>query len=90
MRFRLGQFGDGERAGLLHVLVDLGRARVQRAAEKKREAQHVVDLVGKSERPVAMMASGRTAFTSSGMISGVGLASAITMGRSAIVLIISR
>ena len=38
--------------------------------------------LGKSDRPVAMTASGRTALTSSGMISGTGLARAMTIGRS--------
>ena len=39
---------------------------------------------GKSERPVAMIASGRACRASSGMISGVGFASANTIGRGAI------
>ena len=37
---------------------------------------------GKSERPVAMTASGRAAFATSGMISGSGLASARISGLS--------
>ena len=45
--------------------------------------------LGKSERPVQIMASGRTLRASSGMISGVGLASAITIGLSAICATIS-
>ena len=45
--------------------------------------------LGKSERPVAMSASGRAARASSGMISGVGFASASTIGRLAIALSIS-
>jgi len=36
--------------------------------------------LGKSERPVATIASGRAFFASSGMISGVGLASAKITG----------
>ena len=39
---------------------------------------------GKSERPVAITASGRVAFASSGRISGSGFASARISGRSAI------
>ena len=39
---------------------------------------------GKSERPVAITASGRAAFATSGMISGSGFASARISGRSAI------
>ena len=39
---------------------------------------------GKSERPVAMTASGRAALARSGMISGSGLASARISGLSAI------
>jgi hypothetical protein len=41
----LGQLGDGLHAGQLHLLVDLGGARIQGAAEDEGEAQHVVDLV---------------------------------------------
>ena len=37
---------------------------------------------GKSERPVQIMASGRAATASSGMISGIGFASAMISGRS--------
>jgi hypothetical protein len=45
--------------------------------------------LGKSERPVQIIASGRALRASSGMISGVGLASAITSGLSAIALTMS-
>ena len=44
---------------------------------------------GKSERPVQIIASGRALRASSGMISGFGLASAITSGWSAIDLTMS-
>ena len=40
--------------------------------------------LGKSERPVAMIASGATSRARSGRISGVGLASAKMIGRAAI------
>ncbi len=43
----LGQPGQGERGGALHLVVDGGGADVQGAAENEGEAQHVVDLVGK-------------------------------------------
>src|SRR2546422_6926186 len=39
-----------------------------------------ISWFGKSERPVATIASGRAFFASSGMISGVGLASAKMTG----------
>ena len=45
--------------------------------------------LGKSERPVPMIRSGRTAKASSGMISGHGLAMASTTGSRAIRRIIS-
>ena len=45
---------------------------------------------GKSERPVQIIASGRAPRASSGMISGFGLASAITSGWSPIDLTMSR
>ena len=45
VRFRHGQLGQGVGGGQLHVLVDLGGAHVQRAAEDVGEHQHVVDLV---------------------------------------------
>ncbi len=44
---------------------------------------------GKSDRPVAMIASGRARIASSGMISGVGFASAKMTGRAAIAATIS-
>ena len=44
---------------------------------------------GKSERPVQIIASGHAFRASSGMISGFGLASAITSGWSAIDLTMS-
>ena len=40
------QLGDGLGGGDLHLLVDRGRAHVERAAEDERKAQHIVDLVG--------------------------------------------
>ncbi len=45
--------------------------------------------LGKSERPVAIIASSRTAFTSSGIISGVGFASAKMIGLADIFATIS-
>ena len=41
----LRQFGDRPHGGELHLLVDRGRADVERAAEDEREAEDVVDLV---------------------------------------------
>jgi hypothetical protein len=62
------------------------------SAPRKMKGKHrtLLTWLGKSERPVQIMASGRTARTSSGMISGVGLASASTSGLSAIAATISR
>ena len=40
------QLGQRMGGGDLHLLVDPGRAHVERAAEDEREAEHVVDLVG--------------------------------------------
>src|SRR5688572_18619355 len=42
---RLDEAGDGVRGGHLHLLVDVGRTRVQRTAEDAGERQDVVDLV---------------------------------------------
>ena len=44
--FGAGQGGDGFDGGHFHRLVDSGGIHVQRAAEHKREAQDIVDLVG--------------------------------------------
>ena len=41
----LGERGERARRRHLHLLVDLGRAHVERAAEDEREAEDVVDLV---------------------------------------------
>jgi len=61
------------------------------SAPRKMKGKHrtLLTWFGKSERPVQIIASGRAARASSGMISGVGLASAITSGLSAICLTIS-
>ena len=40
-----GELGDRAHAGELHLLVDRGRAHVERTPEDEREAQDVVDLV---------------------------------------------
>jgi hypothetical protein len=42
----LASCGERARRRHLHLLVHLGRARVERAAEDEREAEDVVDLVG--------------------------------------------
>jgi hypothetical protein len=71
--------------GDLHFLVDRRRAAIECAAEDEREAQDVVDLVRKSDRPVQIIASGGLArFVRHDF--RVGLASAITSGLSAIAL----
>ena len=44
-RFLVGEFRECLHAGELHLLVDRGRADVERTAEQVRETQHVVDLV---------------------------------------------
>ncbi len=56
------------------------------SAPRKMNGKHSTLLTwfGKSERPVAMTASGRAAFARSGMISGSGLASARISGFAAI------
>ena len=56
------------------------------SAPRKMNGKHSTLLTwfGKSERPVAMTASGRAAFATSGMISGSGLASARISGVFAI------
>ena len=61
------------------------------SAPLKMNGKHsrLLTWLGKSDRPVATIASGRAAFARSGMISGTGLASARMIGRSAILLIIS-
>ena len=58
------------------------------SAPRKMKGKHrtLLTWLGKSERPVQIMASGRALRASSGMISGVGLASAMTSGLSAIAL----
>ena len=43
----VGNAGERLHGGLLHVLVDGGGAAIEGTAEDEREAQHVVDLVGK-------------------------------------------
>jgi hypothetical protein len=62
-----GGLGAGRGAGELAIpsmqasficVVDLRGAHVERAAEDEGEAEDVVDLVGKSDRPVAMIAPG--------------------------------
>ena len=61
------------------------------SAPRKMKGKHrtLLTWLGKSERPVQIIASGRALRASSGMISGVGLASAITSGLSAIALTMS-
>ena len=58
----------------------------QSSARRNMYGKHSTLLTwfGKSERPVAMMASGRAALAASGRISGLGLASARINGRAAI------
>ena len=61
------------------------------SAPRKMKGKHrtLLTWLGKSERPVQIIASGRALRASSGMISGFGLASAITSGLSAIALTMS-
>ena len=49
----VGEFGDRLNGGELHLLVDRGRAHVERAAEHVGEAQDIVDLVGVVRAPGA-------------------------------------
>ena len=44
--FGAREFRDGVGRGDFHLLVDRGRAAIERAAEDERETKHVVDLVG--------------------------------------------
>ena len=50
-RFGFGELGDRLHAGELHLLVDRGRADIERAAEDEGKAQHVVDLVREVRTP---------------------------------------
>src|SRR5437868_11195182 len=61
------------------------------SAPRKMKGKHrtLLTWLGKSDRPVQIIASGRALRASSGMISGFGLASAITSGLSAICFIMS-
>jgi hypothetical protein len=71
----IGDEPPGRGGGHLHLLVDVARAHVERAAEDAREGQNVVDLV----RVVAAARrddAAPPALASSGKISGVGLAQA--------------
>src|SRR5690606_37752797 len=74
--------GQRLRGGQHHLGVDGAGLGVQQTAEDAREHQHVVDLVGKSERPVATTAAVWRAIA--GSTSGSGFASANTIAPSAI------
>jgi hypothetical protein len=73
-----------KRASFLHVVVDGGGPHVQRAAEDVGEAEHVVDLVRVIRAARRHDASVRISATSSGVISGSGLAMAKMIGLVAI------
>ena len=85
-----GQFRNRMHRRDFHLARDGGRAAIERAAENKGKAQDVVDLVriiraaGRDDR-----VGTRPPCTSSGRISGVGLASAKISGRAAIASTIS-
>jgi hypothetical protein len=52
-----GEGGQSPRGGKLHLIVDGGGPDIERAAENEGEAKDVVHWLGKSEQPVATMAS---------------------------------
>src|SRR6056297_460339 len=45
-RRRAGEFRDAGDAGQFHLVVDLGRAHVERTPEDERKAQDIIDLIG--------------------------------------------
>jgi len=46
-----GKFGNRLGCGNFHLFVDGGRLHIQRAAKDEREAQHIIDLIGKIAAP---------------------------------------
>jgi hypothetical protein len=71
-----------------HLVVDVGGAHIEGAAEDAREASRLLTWFGKSERPVPTTLA-PAALATSGTISGVGLAMAMMMGSFAMDFTIS-
>jgi hypothetical protein len=70
----IGEEVSAPRAIFISSLIGIGRADIERAAEDEGKIRHrtLLTWLGKSDRPVQMIASGRASRgPSSGMISGV-------------------